>query len=595
MGKGSAVAFSQRFLEEVKDRNDIIELVSKYVALKRAGGNMSGLCPFHNEKTPSFTVFPKTRSYYCFGCGAGGDAVSFVMAMEGLSYPEAVEYLADRVGLQVEREGGFKRDEVRRDRVIEATTEAARFFNAALNSKEGEGALKYLEKRGITRLTIRRFGIGYAPDGWDALAKRLTAKGFTEKELSASFLCRLGKNGRLYDVFRNRVVFPLIDVNGAVLGFSARRLNEEDERKYVNTSDTPAFKKSKFVFGLNMAKNLDGDSLIMCEGCMDAVALHQAGFGNAVATLGTAITGEQARLIARHAKLVYLSYDSDGAGRNATLKGIRLLEEVGVGCRILNLGDVKDPDEYIKKYGAEAFGRVIKDAGGQIDFRLGEIASGYNLSVPEEKLRAFGKMCEYAAGRQGRAEREVCAARIAETVGVSYAAALEEVNRRTVLLSKRTRKEQDGRELQNTLGYGDRVNKDRVRLPAAVMIEERILGILLVRPELYSGVRLTEDSFVTDFSRKVFMLYKEDFEAGREPVLSKDGALTAEELARVTGMQAARLAVQDNSAATLDAYIKSLGREKLKTDYDKNVAENGAAALEEYINKLKENRKKAEG
>lgn len=588
------MAFSQSFLEEIKDRNDITELVSRYVALKRAGGNMSGLCPFHNEKTPSFTVFPKTRSYYCFGCGAGGDAVSFVMAMEGLGYRDAVEYLANRAGLQLEKEGERPKDEVRRDRVIAATTEAARFFHSALKSEAGKNALAYLEKRGFSLLTIRRFGIGYAPDGWNALSAHLTAQGFTEKELAAAFLCRTGKNGKLYDVFRNRVLFPLIDINGSVLGFSARRLNEEDERKYVNTSDTPAFKKSKFVFGMNIAKNSTDGSLIMCEGCMDAVALHQAGFGNAVATLGTAITGEQARLIARHTKLVYLSYDSDGAGKNATLKGIRLLEEVGVACKILNLGDVKDPDEYIKKYGAEAFRRVLKDAGGQIDYRLKEIAAGYNMSVPEDKLRAFGKMCEYAASRPGKAEREICAARIGELTSVSYTAALEEVNRRALLAERRAVKERNGKELQTALGYGDKVNRDRVKLPAAVMIEERILGILLIRPELYAGTCLDENSFVTDFSRRVFLLFKDDFAAGREPVLSKDGALSAEELARVAGMQAARAAAQDNSAETLGAYIKSLEREKLKADYDKDIDERGAEALEEYIRKLKESRKTAE-
>jgi len=317
------MAFSQRFLEEIKDRNDIVELVSKYVALKRAGSNMSGLCPFHNEKTPSFTVFPKTRSYYCFGCGAGGDAFSLVMALEGLGYRDAVEYLANRVGIPMEEDGTQRpRDEVRRDRVVAATTEAARFFYASLVSEAGAAARAYLEKRGLSMLTVRRFGIGFAPDSWDALAKHLTAKGFTPKELEAAFLCRVSKNGRLYDIFRNRIAFPLIDQGGTVLGFSARRLNEADEKKYVNTSDTPAFKKSKFVFGMNIAKNSEERSFIMCEGCMDAVALHQAGFSNAVATLGTAITSEQARLIARNASTVYLCYDSDGAGKNATLKGI---------------------------------------------------------------------------------------------------------------------------------------------------------------------------------------------------------------------------------------------------------------------------------
>ncbi|MBR6594930.1 MAG: DNA primase [Clostridia bacterium] len=589
------MAFSPRFLDEIKDRNDIVELISRYVALKRAGSNMSGLCPFHSEKTPSFTVFPKTRSYYCFGCGAGGDAVSFVMQLEGLSYRDAVEYLANRAGLQMEEDGERKRDEVRRDRVVAATTEAARFFHKALVSPSGAAAAEYLKNRGLSPLTVRRFGIGYAPDSWDALSKHLSAAGFTPKELEAAFLCRTGKNGKLYDVFRNRVLFPLIDVNGNVLGFSARRLNEADERKYVNTSDTPAFKKSKFVFGLNIAKSSEEDSLIMCEGCMDAVALHQAGFTNAVATLGTAITSEQARLIARHVNTVYLCYDSDGAGKNATMKGIKLLNEVGVGAKILDLGDVKDPDEYIKRFGADAFRRVIKGSTGQMDYRLKEIADKFNMALPEERLRAFELMCSYAATLDGRAEREICSSRIAAMCEVSMTAATESVEHKRSIGQRRVKKEETGKQMQDALGFGDRVNRDRVKLPAAVMIEERILGILLTKPELYREIadKLSEDSFVTEFSKKVFLLYKEDFENGRESVLSKDGALTGEELSRVAGMQAARQAVNDNGLDTLKSCISALEREKLKTDYDADIAERGIAALEEYIAKLK--KKKTEG
>lgn len=591
------MAFSQRFLDEIKDRNDIVELISKYVALKRAGSNMSGLCPFHNEKTPSFTVFPKTRSYYCFGCGAGGDAVSFVMNLEGLSYRDAVEHLANRAGLQMEEDGERPKSEVRRDRVIAATTEAARFFHKCLNSQSGRGAREYLERRGLSPLTVRRFGIGYAPDGWDNLSKHLTAKGFTPKETEAAFLCRTGKNGGLYDVFRNRVVFPLIDTGGDVLGFSARRLNEDDDRKYVNTSDTPAFKKSKFVFGMNIAKSSGEDTLIMCEGCMDAVALHQAGFANAVATLGTAITAEQARLIARYAKTVYLSYDSDNAGKNATLKGIRLLSEVGVGAKILDLGKVKDPDEYIKQFGADAFRRVLEGSTGQMDYKLKEIADRFNMSVPEEKLRAFDLMCSYAAGLGGKAEREICAARIGEICGVSLNAALESVERKVIISAKRVKKEEAGREMQNALGFGDKVNRDRVKLPAAVMIEERLLGLLIYKPELYASFsgRLKADSFVTEFSKKVFSLFEEDFVAGREPVLSKGGVLTQEELSRVTGMLAARQALTDNGKDALEACVNALEREKLKTDYDADIAVRGAAALEEYIAKLKENKQNIGG
>lgn len=586
------MAFSQGFLEELKDRNDITELISKYVALKRAGSVMLGLCPFHNEKTPSFTVFPKTRSYYCFGCGAGGDAVSFVMALEGLSYPDAIEHLANRAGMQLEVDEERPRSRVRRDRVVSATTEAARFFHKCLNAPIGQGAREYLEKRKIDNLTVRRFGIGFAPDSWDSLSKHLTALGYTSEELEAAFLCRKGKNGGLYDVFRNRLVFPLIDTGGDVLGFSARRLNEADDRKYVNTSDTPAFKKSKFVFGMNMAKNSGEDTLIMCEGCMDAVALHQAGFGNAVATLGTAITAEQARLIARYAKTVYLSYDSDGAGKNATLKGIKLLSEVGVGAKILDLGDIKDPDEYIKQFGAEAFSRVIKGSTGQMDYKLKEIADGFNMNLPEEKLRAFDKMCAYGATLSGKAEREVCGTRIGEICGISFSAVMETIDRKLTINKSRGKKEEAGKEMQSALGFGDKVNRDRVKVPAAVMIEERLLGLLLYKPELYPPVadRLKAESFITEFSKKVFSLYEDDFAHGKEPVLSKDGALTTEEISRVTGMLAARHSVNDNGKAALEACINALEREKLKADYDADISERGAAALEEYIAKLKESK-----
>lgn len=583
------MAISQGFLNELKDRNDIVELISQYVQLKRAGSNMSGLCPFHNEKTPSFMVFPKTRSYYCFGCGAGGDVVTFVMNVAGLGYRDAVEFLANRVGMVMEKdENAPRQSEVRRDRVVAATTEAARFFYKALLSPQGEHARQYLKKRQLEGLTVKRFGVGYAPDSWNALADHLGAMGFTPKELEAAFLCKTGKNGRLYDIFRNRLVFPLIDVNGDVLGFSARRLNEADERKYVNTSDTPAFKKSKFVFGLNIAKNSGEGSLIMCEGCMDAVALHQAGFSNAVATLGTAITSEQARLISRVATQVYLSYDGDKAGQNATLKGIRLLNEVGVNVKILSMGDMKDPDEYIKKYGKEAFKRVIEGSTGQIDYKLNEIASRYNMDVPEEKLRAYNEMCGYAATLSGMASKEICASRISALTSVSVPVTIRDITRKAESVTRKAVKENDKKELQTALGFGDKVNKDRLKLPAAVMIEERVLGILLIRPDLYKSVaeRLNANSFVTEFSRKVFELFYEEFSTGVEPVISKNGTLSQEELSRVTAMMAARMSSKENNKESLQGYVQALEREKLKVDTEADITERGAAALEEYIAKL---------
>lgn len=582
------MAFSVRFLEEVKDRNDIVEFISRYVQLKRAGNNFSGLCPFHNEKTPSFTVFPGTRSFYCFGCGTGGDIFTFAMQAEGLDYPEAVELLAKRAGIPLEEDEFRPRNEVRRERVVAATTEAARFFHKALFSEGGEQAREYLlEKRKLSTATIKHFGIGYAPSGWDNLGKHLSAKGFTDKELDAAFLCRQGQKSR-YDIFRNRIMFPLIDINGDVLGFSARRLNEEDERKYVNTSDTPAFKKSKFIFAMNFAKNTTDGSLIMCEGCVDAVALHQAGFGQAVATLGTAITSEQARIIARHAKQVYLAYDIDAAGRKATLKGIELLSQVGVSAKIINLGSVKDPDEYIKKFGAEAFKRVLSASSGQIDYQIDEIAERYNLEIPEEKLRALGALAEFAAQSESKAQREICAARISKKLDISYSAVIDEVERKQRFAVKKKKSEFEQKEIQNTLGFGDKINRERIKLPAAAMLEEKILGVLLLHPELYKSVsdKLKAESFLTEFNAKLFAAFLPDFEAGNEPILSKEG-LSGEEISKAVMMMAARQTFSDNGVTVLEELIDALEKEKLKADYDKKITDGGAEALLEYINKLK--------
>ena len=292
------MAFSKPFLEEVKRRNNLTDLISRFVPLKRAGSNMVGCCPFHSEKTPSFTVFPATESYYCFGCGAGGDAITFVMQSEGLEYREAVEQLAKLAGVPLEEEqndrGRPLAPAVKKDRLFAVNKAAARFFYAKLQSPEGEYARAYLQKRRFSDTTVKRFGIGYAPAGWDGLCKHLHAQGFTDLEISTAFLGRAGKNGSMFDLFRNRLMFPIFDLTGEVVAFSGRRLSEDDERKYVNTSDTPVFKKSRVLFGLNFAKNDAQDGLILCEGAPDCIAMQQAGFGNAIATLGTAITGEHA-------------------------------------------------------------------------------------------------------------------------------------------------------------------------------------------------------------------------------------------------------------------------------------------------------------
>lgn len=590
------MAFSQAFIEEVKNRNGIEEIISRYLTLKRAGSNVVGLCPFHNEKSPSFTVFPATRSFYCFGCGAGGDVISFVMRAENLDYREAIEFLAKLAGIPIEEETEQReRNAVSRERIYAVTKAAARLFVASLNSPQGEQAREYLlEKRRFTPTTLRRFGIGYAPDSWDALTKRLMADGFTVEEIKTAFLCGISKKGTPYDMFRNRIMFPIFDVTGEVVAFSGRRLNEADERKYVNTSDTPIFKKSRVLFGLNIAKNTDDGTLILCEGAPDAIAMHQAGFGNAIATLGTAITAEHARIIARYAKTVYLAYDIDKAGRRATMKGIDLLNQVGVSTKIIDLGkNEKDPDEFIKTHGADAFRIKLKGSSGQVDYKIDEILSRYDISIPDQKLRAANEMTDFLSTLWPEVQRDVYAGRASEKMDISKNSLLEEANRKAARNEKRARKERQEKEIRDSMGYGDTVNTDKIRFSAAAATEEKILGILLSRPDLTAEAtkKLCPEDFVTTFNRMVYELFLPEFTEGKEAVISKDSVLDRQQISAVSRMIAQRSVFSDNGFSTLNALIDALKAENKKREYDKKIEEDPVSALDEYIKGIKANRK----
>lgn len=592
------MAYSKAFLEEIKHRTSITDLISRFVQLKRAGSNMVGRCPFHSERTPSFTVFPATESYYCFGCGAGGDAITFVMQTEGLEYREAVEQLASAAGVPLE-EDVYDRDKpaapaVRKDRLLAINTAAARFFRSALYAPEGADALSYLlNKRRFSETTIRRFGLGYAPDSWDALCKHLRGQDFTDTEITVAFLGKPGKNGKLYDLFRNRVVFPIFSPAGEVIAFSGRRLNDADERaqKYFNTNDTPLFKKSRVLFGMNFAKKEAEKGFILCEGAPDCVAMHQAGFGNAVATLGTAITGEHARLIARYTKNVYLAYDNDGAGGKATLRGMELLEQVGVKTRVLTLDDkeTKDPDEYIKAHGRSAYQARVDAAQGQVDYRIGEILSRYTLSEPDDRLRCGAELTDYIATLESRMEREVYASRAAEKLSLSPDAFKEEVGKKRRILEARARKQEVTRAVQTKAGYGDTVNPDKLRYSSEAPHEEAILGILLLRPDLgpIAVSALSSEDFVTAFNRKLWELFSPSFAEGAEPELNADGALTTKEIGAAEGYRASRATFGDNSEEALQAHIQALQGLKKRQEYEKKIEQNPADALREYLEGLR--------
>ena len=593
------MAFSKAFLEEVKHRTSITDLISRFVQLKRAGSNYVGRCPFHSEKTPSFTVFPATESYYCFGCGAGGDVITFTMQTEGLEYPEAVKELASAAGVPLE-EDEFRREApssptVRKDRLVEINTAAARFFRSCLFAPEGREALTYLlEKRRFTETTIRRFGIGYAPNSWDSLCKHLLGQGFTEEEITVAFLGKTGKKGSMYDLFRHRVMFPIFSLTGEVVAFSGRALAKDEERKYVNTSDTPLFKKSRLLFGMNFAKNEAEKGFILCEGAPDCIAMHQAGFGNAVATLGTAITGEHARLVARYTKEVYLAYDNDGAGGRATLRGIDLLEQVGVKTRVLTLDDkaTKDPDEYIKAHGEKAFQARVEASQGQVDYRIGEILSRYALSEPDDQLRCGAELAGYIASLQNRMEREVYASRAAEKLSLSASAFKEEVEKRHKIQEAKTRKQEAAHILQTASGYGDTVNPDKLRYSSEAPHEEAILGILLLHPEFGPKAvpLLAPEDFATAFNRKLWELFSPSFAAGTEPDLASDGVLNVREVGAAEGCRAARATLGGNTEEALNGHIRALKHLREKQTYEKKIESSPADALKEYLASLR-NRK----
>ena len=563
----------QSFIDEVKYRNKIEDVIASYVNLKRAGSNYQGLCPFHSEKTPSFTVFPNTETFHCFGCGAGGDVISFIMRAENLGYPGAVEFLAKRAGLEMPEEaGGAGSETVKRSRMYEMNRTAAVFFNKMLYAPESEPAREYLKQRGLSSAAVKRFGLGFAPNSFDALRRHMHSLGYGDDELKEAFLCgKSERTGGYFDYFRGRLIFPIIDNFSNVIAFGGRALGD-GKPKYLNTSDTPVFKKSRNLFALNFAKNACAESLILCEGYMDVIAVNMAGFPNAVATLGTALTTEQARIMAKYTKKVILSYDSDEAGVSAAKRAIPILTDAGLEVKMLRMEGAKDPDEYIKKFGAARFKTLIDDSQGKLDYLCDSVLNKYNILIPEEKLKAADELCEVVCGIWSDVEREIYITRIAERLSVEPANLKRDVERRM----RRKRKDEDAelrrKIVSDTLGYGDRVNRDFVGNAKAARAEEAIIGILLLRPELVPEIRtgrvsLAADDFVTQFNKRVF-----------EAILGCEGKcdigllgqdFSVEEIDRITAMQVKRASLTKNDLDVLADNVrtlKSAAAEKNGTD-----------------------------
>ena len=558
----------REIIDEIVFRNDIVEVVGSYVTLKRAGSNFSGLCPFHNEKTPSFTVFPATKSCYCFGCGSGGDVITFIMRTENLDYVEALEFLAGRAGITIPEDNSQNVSSVSRKRIYAMNLEAAKFFRSCLLDKDiGAEALEYLcGKRKLSMLTVKRFGLGYSPNDFGMLTNHLKRLGYTDEEMTVGFLAgRSQKTGRPYDYFRNRVIFPIIDTAGNIVAFGGR-IMDDSKPKYLNTSDTPAFKKSRHLFALNFARKKCEEQMILCEGYMDVIALHEAGFENAVATLGTAITSEQARIFAKYTKKVVICYDSDDAGQNATQKAIRLLGEVGVDVRILKLSGAKDPDEYIKKFGADSFRRVLGESKSGFDYGVDKIISSRDISLVEEKVKAASEVCALIARVYSRVERDIYIRRASELLSVSAESLASDVERMRRRIEREEKSEQSKEAMLSIKHIGDRVNNDAAKNIRATANEESILGLMLmldeIRAEAAKGELISAEDFVTDFGRRVFMALceLEVSEAGFSKAMLGQ-YFTVDEMGRIERLEMERRMLARNDRDVFISCVNGLKKE----------------------------------
>ncbi|MBO5355991.1 MAG: DNA primase [Clostridia bacterium] len=590
----------KEIIEEIRYRCDIEDVIGGYVTLKRAGSNRNGLCPFHGEKTPSFTVFPATKSFYCFGCGAGGDVITFIQKMENLDYVGSLEFLAVRAGITIPNDSSYmEKDKVSRKRVYEMNVEAAKFFrNCLFDPVLGREGMQYLtEKRQFSPVTIKRFGFGYAPNNFGLLTQHMRKLGYTEEELIAAFLCgRSQKTGKLFDLFRERVVIPVIDAAGNVVAFSARALDAATPNKYMNTSDTPAFKKSRILFGMNYAKNHCAEQMILCEGAMDAIALQAAGFENAVATLGTAITSDHARLLARYTKRVLINYDSDAAGQKATHKAMALLDQVGLEVRVLKLTGAKDADEYLKQYGADAFRSIIEQGSTGFDFKMENVLAHNDVTQVEGKIRAARELAAIIASVGSGVERELYVQAAAKKLGISAEGLANDVKRNRASAAKEFRKKESRDAMMSARNFGDRINPDAAKDPAAAAAEEIILGLLLLYPEHRKAVAsgktaLTADAFFTDFHKRVFAAIMDMEQSEGGFVFSALGEqFSPDEIGRLVRIQQDRQALTHNGADVLTSAVDALKqrhekREALHSgDFQSEIARRRAAAKKKQEN-----------
>ncbi len=583
------------FIEDLKFKSDITDIVSNYVTIKRRGRNYVGLCPFHSEKTASFNVYPENGSFYCFGCGVGGDVITFIEKIENLDYIESVKFLAQRVGLQMpENENEDTGISAIRMRIFEANREAARFFHSILYSQQGKKALHYLENRGLTKGTTTRFGLGFAPDSRYELIDYLRKKGFKESELVNANLAFLSYNKRVSSRFFNRVMFPIIDTRGNVVAFGGRTMDNGGP-KYLNTSDTLVFKKSLNLFAMNFAKSECSERLILVEGYMDVIALNQAGFKNTVATLGTALTSEQAKLISRYTKEVVVCYDSDEAGQKAANRAISLFRDTGVSIKVLSVPNGKDPDEFMRTYGNEGparFKRLIEDCTNDVEYQLQKALKKYDVQTSQGKIDYLKEAIRILAKIESRVEQEIYSIKLSELVGVDKATILEQVKKEKQRGKRYKEKKQFKEIIKSVSALDDNVNDQKRYNLRAANAEEALIAYMINHPEKVEGIHLkiSPEEFCTSFNRRIYNSILERIKDSKQINfidISKDYSF--EERSKIAQMLAHESSRNSNEKAVHE-YIEVILNEKRSLKGDQ-IGQAGEEEILKYIKRLKEQKR----
>lgn len=531
------MAFPPSFLAELAARNPIEEVVGQYVNLRRSGSNLFGLCPFHGEKTASFSVAPDKGIFYCFGCHKGGSVINFEMEIEGLSYPDAVRALAKRVGMEVPEDEQYQNRYRQQERLWALSKEAARFFHVQLYAPAGAEGLAYAQKRGISKATLTKFGIGFAPDSWSALCDAMREKGYTEEELKESGLVSVSqKNGHIYDRFRNRLMFPIIDIRGNVIGFGGRVMDNATP-KYLNSPETIIFNKRRNLFALNLAKKTKLGYMILVEGYMDAVALHQYGFDCAVASLGTSLTEEHATLLSRYTEQVMLIYDGDEAGQNATKRAIPMLEKAGLQVKVLQMRDAKDPDEFLKKFGADRFRLLLEESSNRVEYQLRGIQKKYNLSEDDQRVQFISEAAEFISTLGSAVSREIYGGRVAEAAGITPESMKIEVEKAFRRRVAREKKKQERIDLSPAISLQPKDRNIRYDNVKSAMAEENLIAMVLKEPALLAACSsLTVDSFSSPILGRVFDQLCQSMARGSEPSLASLTDFTSEEMAHIASV-----------------------------------------------------------